>query len=68
MQQIYLGWDIMDEYHNIIDHYQGYYFFTAFFKILPKSKHSKEKIPAVLNFQILLKVMIKREDWIGEPQ
>ena len=23
--RIYFGWDIMDSYHNIIDHYQGYY-------------------------------------------
>ena len=32
MQQIYLGWDIMDEYHNIIDHYQGYYYLHSLFQ------------------------------------
>ena len=59
MQQIYLGWDIMDEYHNIIDHYQGYYYLHSLFQNTAQVKTFQSEIPAVLNFQILL----KREDW-----
>ena len=59
MQQIYLGWDIMDEYHNIIDHYQGYYYLHSLFQNTAQVKTFQSENSSCFDFSN----PAKREDW-----